>query len=251
MALNLSYAFVDAGIRVALLDTDPQGAIGLSLSKSLASRPGLADCIAGEARLADTLIKTKLDGFALLPIGQLAPSESRPFAAAMADGVRLRALLDELSADYDLAIVDTPCGFGGITEGVLRAGTHIVSPIQAEPIALRSTTQLLEMVRSLAAEGVTARVIGFAITMLQNNDEQSMAVAQEIWDMFPPDLLFSAAVPRDPVFLAATAAGVPVGLLRRPPPPVTHVFQLIAAELATRMELTPERQADGPRFLLD
>lgn len=250
-SLNLAYAFVDAGFRVALVDTDPQGAIGLSLSKKLTSRPGLANCIAGEVSFRDALINTKVDGFSILPIGQLAPAESQRFAAAMADGRRMQSVLSQLRDDFDLAVIDTPCGFGGVTEGVLRAATHVVSPIQAEPIALRSTTQLLEMVRSLANDGVTARVIGFIVTMLKDDDARSMAVAQEIADLFPRSLLFSAAIPRDPVFLEATAAGVPVALLKRPPPPVTHIFQLIAADLASRMELYLERDADGPRSLLD
>ena len=250
-ALNLAYAFVDAGFRVVLIDTDPQGAIGLSLSSKMASRPGLADLMAREADLDRALLKTKIPDFAILPIGQLAPAESQSFATAMTDGTHLSTVLSQLEGDYDLAVVDTPCGFGGITEGAMRAATHIVSPVQAEPIALRSIPQLLEMVRSLANDGVKARVIGFIITMLQSDDEQSMAVAREIADMFPPRLLFSAPIPRDRVFLEATAAGVPVAMLRRPAPPVTHVFQLIAADLAGRMELTLEKEIDEPRFLLD
>lgn len=250
LSLNLALAFAEAGYRVALLDTDPQGAIGLSLSKKLATMPGLADVVAGEARLADALVHTKISGLSLVPLGRLLPQEVEAFSAALSDGSRLRAVVDQLS-DFDLVMLDTPCGFSGITVGALRACTHVVSPIQAEPIALRSVTQVLEMVKALADQGTVARVVGFVITMLQNDDTNSMMVAREIWDMFPRELLFDASVPRDSVFLEATAAGVPVGLLRHPAPPVTHVFHLIAADLATRMELASTRPTDGVRTLLD
>ena len=34
-------------------------------------------------------------------------------------------------------------------------------------------------------------------------------------------------------------------------PPVTHVFDLVAAEVARRMELQTTRTVDGPQSLLD
>jgi chromosome partitioning protein len=251
LSLNLAYAFARAGYRTVLIDTDPQGAIGLSLSKSLTTRLGLADCIAGETSIDDALVSTKVDGFSIVPVGSIRPVETQSFGAAMADGTRLHALLESVHDRFDVALVDTPCGFGGITTGALRACSHVVSPIQAEPIALRSVTQLLEMVKALAAEGQVAGVAGFVLSMLQTQDEASLQVAHDVWDMFPRELLFDVSIPRDGVFLAATAAGVPVGLLRRPAPPVTHVFDLVASELARRMELDSARLVDGPQSLLD
>lgn len=251
LALNLSLAFANGGYRVLLVDVDPQGAIGLSLSKKLQEHPGVADVVAGEASGIDAVVHTKVEGFDLVPVGHLAPREIESFSRALSDGTRLESMLRSLSGRYDLVVIDTPCGFGGITTGALRCATHVVSPIQAEPIAVRSVTQLLEMMRALRDEGVTAEVVGFVLTMLQTRDERSLAVASDVWEMFPRELLFDANVPRDPVFLEATAAGVPVGMLRKPPPPVTHVFELIAADLAGRMGLVASRQSDGPQPLLD
>ena len=253
LSLNLSLAFASAGYNTVLLDTDPQGAIGLSLSKSLTTRAGVADCVAGEASVAEAMVQTKVPGFALMPVGKLAPAETHSFGAAMADGKRFHWLLEAVSDEHgaDLVVVDTPCGFGGITTGALRACTHVISPIQAEPIALRSVTQLLEMVKALGEDAEVARVVGFVLSMLQTQDERSLQVARDVWDMFPRDLLFDVSIPRDGVFLEASGAGVPVGLLRSPAPPVTHVFDLVAAELARRMELAPSRKSDGPQSLLD
>jgi len=251
LSLNLALSFARAGYRTALIDTDPQGAVGLSLSKSLTSRVGLADCIAGEAAVGDVLVSTRVEGFSILPVGTVSPAETQSFGTAMADGSRLRGVLDALASRFDLALVDTPCGFGGITAGALRACSHVVSPIQAEPIALRSVTQLLEMVKALGGQGQVAGVAGFVLSMLQTRDEASLQVARDVWEMFPRELLFDVSIPRDGVFLEATAAGVPVGLLRKPAPPVTHVFDLVASELARRLELSTARTVDGPQSLLD
>ncbi len=49
VALNLSYALARRGWRTLLVDTDPAGAIGLSLTKKLSQAPGLAEQRPGSA----------------------------------------------------------------------------------------------------------------------------------------------------------------------------------------------------------
>lgn len=252
VALHLGYALSQRGHRVLLVDCDPQGAIGLSLSKKLATSAGFSEYVRGETSLREVIIQTKVQDFHLVPVGQLPPIDTELFSGALSTGEHMSRLLDEAAAEgYDVVLIDTPCGFGGITVGVLRVATHVLTPIQAEPIALRSVTQLLELVQTLREQDCTVEVAGFLVTMLQLRQSESYSVAQEVWERFPQRLLFDAHVPRDPVFLEATAAGVPVGLLRRPPPPVSHVFDLVAAELEDRLGLSQSRQIDGPQPFLD
>jgi chromosome partitioning protein len=250
LALHLAHAFVSRGTRTIVVDSDPQGAIGLSLSKKLNESPGLAAYLAEGRPLSEVLIRTHVPGFHLLPMGRIAPHEAEAFAAAMSSGDRFKRLFADAEHDHDLVVVDTPCGFGGVTVGALRAGSHVISPIQAEPVALRAVTQLLEMVQVLRANGSAVELVGFVLTMLQVRNEHSFDVARELWDSFPADLLFDANIPRDAVFLEATAKGVPVALLRRPAPPVTHVFELIAAELEQRMGIAETRASDEPQPFL-
>ncbi|WP_428264384.1 ParA family protein [Haliangium sp.] len=252
VALHLSYALASRGYQVLLVDCDPQGAIGLSLSKKLTRASGLHEFVRGSAALSDVLIKTRMNNFHLLPVGQLTPIDTELFAATLSSGDQLRRIIHETArGGYDLLVFDTPCGFGGITMGAMRIAEYVLSPIQAEPIALRAVTQLLELVAALRTQGNPIQVAGFLVTMLQLRQNESYSVAQEVWEKFPERLLFDAHVPRDPVFLEATAAGVPVALLRRPPPPVTHVFDLVAAELEGRLGLAQTTESDGPQPFLD
>ncbi len=255
VSLHLSFALAGRGYRTLLIDCDPQGAIGLSLSKKLTRSVGFHEYVRSGADLDQVTIKTRIDNFHLLPVGQLPPIETESFSAALSSGEQMERLLADAGhagpGGYDLVIFDTPCGFGGITLGAMRVASHVLSPIQAEPIALRAVTQILELVAALRAQGNSIEVVGFLVTMLQLRQNESYGVAQEVWEKFPERLLFDAHVPRDPVFLEATAAGVPVGLLRRPPPPVTHVFDLVAAELEMRLGLAQATESDGPQPFLD
>jgi chromosome partitioning protein len=252
VALHVSYALAARGYRVLLVDCDPQGAIGLSLSKKMTTSLGFHEYVRRGQPLEAITIKSRIENFHLVPVGQLSPIDTELFSSALSSGGHFQRLLaDATDAGYDLAVIDTPCGFGGITMGALRVSSHVLSPIQSEPIALRAATQLLELVAELRSQGCTIELVGFLVTMLQLRQNESYGVAQEVWERFPERLLFDVHVPRDPVFLEATAAGVPVALLRRPPPPVTHVFDLVAAELESRLGLAQSRESDGPQPFLD
>lgn len=252
VALHVAHALVGRGYQVLLVDSDPQGAIGLSLSKKLSEHVGFSDYVERGLTLEEAMVRTRVPNFNILPFGSLPASQTDHFSRLMSSGEQHSRLLhDAALLGHDIVVVDTPAGFGGITVGALRASTHVLTPIQAEPIALRSVTQMLEQVEVLQEEGYPIEIAGFLITMLQIREESSYNVAQEVWESFPDQLLFDVNVPRDAVFLEATAAGVPVGLLRRPQPPVAHVFDLVAAELEARLGLVEARHFDGPTSLVD
>ncbi len=252
VALHLAHAMAQKGSQVLLVDCDPQGAIGLSLSKKLSQHVGFSEYVDNNLSLDQVIVRTRVPNFSILPFGTMSAVETERFSSILASGDQHRRLLyDAAQMGFEVVIVDTPCGFGGITIGALRAATHVLCPIQAEPIAIRSVKQILELVQTLHQQGFPIEIAGFLITMLQLRQEESYKVAQEVWENFPDTLLFDANVPRDSVFLEASAAGVPVGFLRRPPPPVAHVFDLVAAELESRLGLAQVREFDGPQSLVD
>lgn len=252
VALHLAHSLVGRGYQVLLVDSDPQGAIGLSLSKKLSESNGFSDYLEQGPSLDEVMVRTKVANFNILPFGSLPVSQTEHFNSVMSSGEQhARLLSDAAYLGNDIVVFDTPAGFCGVTVGAMRASSHVLTPIQAEPMALRTVTQMLEQVQVLQDAGYAVEIAGFLITMLQLRVEHSYSVAQEVWESFPENLLFDVNVPRDPVFLEATAAGVPVGLLRRPKPPVAHVFDLVAAELENRLGLVEARQIDGPTSLVD
>lgn len=249
VALNLSYALATSGHRVLLVDTDPQGAIGLSLrSRSgKGSGPGLAGFTGGNLRLDEVVVRTRMAELDLLPIGPVAIQDSHGFAVHLADGselARLRALAS--TAAYDFLIFDTPSGFGGVTLGALRAADWVLSTLQAEPIAMRSFPQLLEVLGALRREGMAAQLLGVALTMVQLRNRTSASVAEEAWMRMPEDVVFNTTIPRDPMFLEASAQGVPLGLLRNRPPPMASLFDQLAQEVQVRVGHSEGGEDDGP-----
>ncbi len=249
LALNLALAFARRPRRTLLVDADPQGAIGHSLHKKAPSA-GLAGYLAGRATLDSAVVGTRLPELAILPIGPLAVQDTQAFGEHLADGKALAALTAAAAPRFDLMLIDTPAGFAGVTMGALRAADFALAPLQAEPIALRALTQLLDVFTALRQEQQRVKLAGVVLTMLQLRNKESLSVAQETWAKLPPELVLETNIPRDPVFLEASAVGVPVGLLRQQPPPVASLFDRLAIELEPRLDLTTSGDDDGPVWLL-
>jgi chromosome partitioning protein len=251
VALNLAHALARRGWRTLVVDTDPQGAIGLSLSKKLSSSPGLLEYASQASALSKLIVKTKLKELMLLPVGRVPPDDAMGFQSSLADGDVFQALHADLDDQVDIVMYDTPSGFGGATLGALRVSAFAVCPVQAEPIAARSVLTIFDVLGSLRDRGAVVQLAGVLLTMLQTKDRSSLAVAEDLWKRLPGNLIFETTVPRDAAFLEASAAGVPVGLLRRRPPPVAMIFDQLAAEVEARTHLEVTDSNEAPIALVD
>ncbi len=250
VTLNLAFALARRGTKTCVVDLDPQGAIGLSLTRKVAQRDGVAEWLHGRRRIRDIRIPTRLEKLSLIPVGRIPPLETQTFQSHLEDGRATQALLRELEGD-DVVLLDTPSGFVGATMGALRAAHHILVPVQAEPIAARTLMRTFEIIKSLETEGSSARLLGLLVTMLQRSDPSSVAIAEDICRTVPAGWVLQSSIPRDRHFLEASASGVPVGLLRKRPPPVAAVFESLAAELEDRLGLHGQDEADVPIALVD
>lgn len=251
VALNLAFSLAQRGWRTLLVDADPQGAIGLSLSKRVSDAKGLADYIIQGAPLAELSIRTKQPGLAILPAGKVPVPDMARYGASLLDGAVFEKISQEAVPEYDIVLVDTPAGVTGASLGALRAATHVLAPMQAEPVALRSASLLLDTISWLRGTGAKVKLAGLLLTMLQVRDRNSLMVAEDLWSKFPGGLVLDATVPRHGAFLQASSAGVPLGLLGRQPPPVAKIFDQVAAELEPRLELTRREADDAPISLVE
>lgn len=236
LAVNLAWTLA-ARRRVVLVDADPQGAVGLSVASGGDRGGGLAGVCRGELRLAAAIDRQAAAPLDLLAHGAV-PSGAAPHHP---EAGQLATVLRALAADYEIVVVDTPSGLGDPTLAVLSRATHLLSPLQAEPLALRTVRQLLETLADLAVQDRSPAVAGLVLSMVRSDDAVSLATVQEMFRLFPGAVLLETFVPWDPALLAASARGVPVARLE-PRPAVAAVFEALAGELEGRL-------SDGPGVL--
>lgn len=250
-ALNLGYALARRGWRTLVADADPQGAIGLSLKRNGPLGQGWVDCLQKGLTVKDVALRTRLAEFDILTFGGDSSAALWRPIEGLFEPATLRPFFDTAKEHYDVIVVDTAGGTYGPTLAVLRECDSVLFPLQAEPLALRSVTQILDVIGVLRNEGSRINIAGFLLTMLSPDDPTSMSVAQECWKLLPADLILNANVPRDNAFLRASVHGVPVGLLSRRPPRVAAVFDLVAHEIERRIGLVRLEEPDEPIPLLD
>jgi chromosome partitioning protein len=244
LCINLAYSLARRGWTTLLVDTDPQGGVGLSLARSTRSKLGFYDLLLGERDLGRLILATRLPELQILPSGQYDACARRGWSAQEVPA-RLADLLRSAELrGIDCVIMDTAAGLNGMSESVVKACDYVILPQQAEPLAVRSVPHMLETLSRFRAQGAGVKIAGILLTMVQGESQISQKVVSELRAMLPADLMFEQNVPRLSSFLEASAMGVPVALLKKNPPPEALIYDQIAAELEQRTGLGQDREAN-------
>jgi chromosome partitioning protein len=235
-AINVASALAQRGRKTLLVDVDPQGAVrhGMGLPPD-AGVAGLADLLAGTHELHDVVQATPLPWLRVLLAGSVSESaEHETYAAHLAESPRLGELLDRARGRGYIVVVDSPPGLGAVTRRVLAHSQHVLVPLQCEPLALQTTTQILRAVRQAALTNVALVLDGILLTMLEEGNEVSQRVAAYVRDQLPPELVFDVAVPRTMASIDAFAAGQPV-VLRSPDDGAARAYQRLVDLLEPKL----------------
>ena len=251
VSINLAYSLAKRGWQTLLLDTDPQGSVGLSLSEKAKQAQGFFDALNAGLAIEPLIQATRLPELSILTSGR-----SHSFFSSPQAGRSVGTLMNTIQAaasgrGFDLMVVDTAGGLHGHTGEILRASDYVLIPQQAEPLGIRSIPKMLEGIAELRDQGARLKVAGILLTMLQQNEAASLEVARELREIIPPSLFLRSSIPRDSAFLKASAIGVPLGLLHRNPPAGALVFDQLAAELETRMGIKLPPDDHGYTRLMD
>ena len=235
-AINLASALAQRGRKTLLIDVDPQGAVrhGMGLGADVGVA-GLADLLAGTHELQDVVQATPLPWLRVLLAGSVSESaEHETYAATLADSPRLGELFDRARGRGYIVVVDSPPGLGAVTRRVLAHSQHVIVPLQCEPLALQTTTQILRAVRDAATANPALVLDGILLTMLEAGNDVSQRVAAYVREQLPAELLFDVAIPRTMASIDAFAAGQPV-VLRSPDDPAARAYQRLAELLEPKL----------------
>jgi len=243
VSINLAHAFARAGVRTLLVDADPQGSVGLSLTRQSAQLAGFYDYLTDPGIPPERLIlPTRLPTFALVACGQASDYEAGGGAMG-AHLARIRGFFRGVAArGYDLCLVDTAAGLFGVTGDVIASCDAIIIPQQAEPLGIRSVPKLLDGLNRLRVSNPHLSVLGVCLTMVQYDLADSVEAAAALRRLLPPAMVFNSQIPRDPLFVRASARGLPVGALKEGAATLA-VFDALRAEIDAK--LAPRPQTHG------
>ncbi len=235
-AINLASALARRGRKTLLVDVDPQGAIrhGLGLSPH-AEAAGLADVLAGTHELQDVVHATPLPWLRVLLAGSVTESfEHESYQTQIAGSPKLGELFTRARGRGYIVVVDTPPGLGVITRRVLANSQHVIVPLQSEPLALQTTTQILRAIREATVSNPELVLDGILLTMVEEGNAVSQRVAAYVREQLPRELLFDVEIPRTMASIDAFASGQPV-VLRSPEDPAAVAYLRLAELLDPKL----------------
>ena len=214
LSINLAHAFARAGLNTLLVDADPQGSVGLSLTRQSRLLSGFYDFLADPGIPMERLIvPTRLETFSLVAAGQASDYEAGNGSSG-SHLARVRAFLrNAATRRYDICIIDTAAGLFGVTNDIIASVDSMVIPQQAEPLGIRSVPKLLEGLNRLRIINPRLNVLGVCLTMIQHDLAESTESASALRELLPPEMLFQTTIPRNDIFIRASARGLPVGVL--------------------------------------
>ena len=212
VTLGVAAEMAARGLRVLLIDLDPQASATKVLGIEVQDRYSMADVMLEPDRygLGDAIAASGW-GF------DVAPSEtalaSRESRRATADEFVLRRQLEDLD-DYDTALVDCPPSLGLLTLNALTAASHLVVVTEPSFLALQGIDELLETRELVRAHYNRELVLaGVVVNRVERTVEHRIGMA-EIESYFGSDLVWSPALPKRTVVQDAVRRGRPMSEVR-------------------------------------
>jgi len=245
-SVSVAAALAARGIRVLLVDLDPQGnaSVGLGIRVG-ADELAVYDVLLAEADMHGAVRATAVENLSLLPSSiDLAGAEVE-LVTVDAREQRLKQALAAVIGLYDVILIDCPPSLGLLTVNALTAAQHVIVPIQCEYFALEGLRQLLTTLGRVTQTFNTELVLGgVVLTMYDGRTNLAQNVADEVREHFG-EQVFGSVIPRSVRLAEAPSYGEPIRVFD-PESRGSAAYEALADEFCARFGLgcTPPASID-------
>lgn len=181
-AINLAASLAVLEYKTLLVDADPQAnstsGIGFDHKHIKTS---LYECLIGEAKVKDIILKTNTPHLSLLPahldlVGAEIELVNHPSREKL-----MRQVLEEIKNNYQFIIIDCSPSLGLITVNSLTAADSVLIPVQCEYFALEGLGKLLNTIKIVQNRlNPELDIEGILLTMYDSRLRLSNQVVEEV-----------------------------------------------------------------------
>jgi chromosome partitioning protein len=209
--VNLGAAMAELGLRVLVVDLDPQGnaSTGLGINPRDVNA-SIYDVLMHDTPALDSVEPTSLKNLFVIPATLDLAGAEIELVPVFSRELKLKRALDSVRSEYDVALIDCPPSLGLLTVNGLAAADDVIVPIQCEYYALEGLGQLLRNV-ALVRSSLNAEldVRGIVLTMYDARTRLAEQVETEVREHFGTKV-YKTVVPRTVRLAEAPSFGQPV-----------------------------------------
>jgi len=185
-AIHLAHCFALAGLRVVLVDLDPQGNATLALQSALSAERGGSPLLSAGPN------------FSLLP----APTTDTPDLAG------LERLRSKLETETDVLLVDCPPRMDAWGRAGVSLCDQVLVPVQAEFFAMHGLSRMIETVAQAGRDPMDpGALLGVVLSMFDHREPIAHEVRADLHANLG-SLLLDSVIVRDAQFIEAASHGV-------------------------------------------
>ena len=232
--INLSAALAQKGMKVLVVDCDPQGnaTSGIGIEKKQIEK-SVYELIIGECEINECICQSQIENLRVIPSTvNLAGAEIELIGMNEKEYI-MKETLKEIKDDYDYIMIDCPPSLNILTVNALTAADSVLVPIQCEFYALEGLSQLIHTIDLVKARLNTQLTIdGIVFTMYDGRTNLSIQVVDNVKNNLQHHI-YRTVIPRNVRLAEAPSYGMPI-CLYDPRSSGAEAYNKLAEEIIAR-----------------
>ena len=208
---NVGACLAEAGKKVLLIDLDPQANLSIHFGINVQGKDSsIYEIMCGRKTVADVLLKTAIDGLAIIPSDIDLASAEVELVNTVGRETIVKFYLEGMLGEYDYVLIDCPPSLGLLTLNALTVANEIFIPLQTEFFALQGVSTLIQTFDVIKKRlNSSLEITGIIVCMYDSRTKLGQAVLDKIKEYFA-DKVFVTNIRKNIKLSEATSHGVPI-----------------------------------------
>lgn len=211
-AVTLAGVLQKRGYRVLLVDLDPHG----SLTSYFGSDPDDVEPSGYElfqqtVAATSAVHKTRFDKLSFIPASSALATLDRQLGSKDGMGLVIKKVLDQLSAQYDFAIIDCPPMLGLLMVNALAACQRLMIPVQTEFLAIKGLERMVHTLNMIQKARKLPLDYTIVPTFFDRRLKASIETLRHLRANFS-EQIWEKVIPVDTQFREASQQGIPLSM---------------------------------------
>ena len=233
--INLAASLAEYGLKVLIVDFDPQGAApaGLGVNGNDLDATIYNVLLDRNVTVEQVIHPTAIEGMDLVPANIDLSAAEIQMVNEVAREMALSRALHSVSDKYDVILIDCQPSLGLLTVNALTAAHGVMIPMETEFFALRGVALLVETIEKVRDRlNPKLKIDGILATMVDTRTLHSREVMERLQEAFG-DRVYQTVIRRTIKFPDASVATEPITTFA-PSHPGAEAYRQLAREVIAR-----------------